>query len=80
MSAWLERQASSHHLQLAAVAIASGCLVASTILGVQAIRRQVAIDELKASIPNADEDHESQKVSARICVWSAHAEQSSEGA
>ena len=57
MSAWLQRQASSHQAQLAGTALISGLAVATTIFGVQAIRRRIAIDELKASIPTADEEH-----------------------
>lgn len=37
-------------------------MVASTIFGVQALRRKVAIEELKSSIPNVDEEHEAETV------------------
>lgn len=63
MSSWLERQASSHHFQLAATAVISGAAVASLIYGGQAIRRKTAVDELKASIPELDESHHSEMVS-----------------
>lgn len=62
MSSWIQRQASSHHVQLAGAALLGGAAVAGTIFGVQAIRRQIATDELKASIPNIDENHASQDV------------------
>ena len=62
MSVWLERQASSHHVQLAATAVLSGLAVAGIIYGTQTARRKVAIDKLKASIPELDEDHQAQKV------------------
>lgn len=60
MSSWLQRQASSHQAQIAGTAVLSGLAVACTIFGVQAIRRKVAIEDLKASIPNVDEDHHAQ--------------------
>lgn len=62
MSSWLERQASSHQVQLAATALLSAAAVAGAIFGTQSIRRKVAIEELKASIPKVDEDHRLQKV------------------
>ena len=55
MSTWLQRQTSSHQVQLAGTALLSGLAVATTIFGMQAIRRRIAVDELKASIPNVDE-------------------------
>lgn len=57
MSSWLERQVSSHHVQLAATAVFSGVAVASLIFGTQAIRRKAAVDELKASVPELSESH-----------------------
>ena len=57
MSTWIERQASSHHVQLAATAIFSGAAIAGLIYGSQAIRRKAVIDELKASIPDIDDSH-----------------------
>ena len=62
MSSWVQRQVSSHHTQLVAAAILSGVTVAGLILGVQGIRRQVAVDELKSSIPNIDEQHDTETV------------------
>ena len=62
MSAWLQRHASSHQTQLVGTAFLSGLAVATTIFGVQALRRRVAIDELKASIPNVDEGHRAEAV------------------
>lgn len=63
MSSWLERQASSHHVQLAATALFSGVAVAGLIYGSQAMRRKNAIDELKASIPELSESHQADVVS-----------------
>ena len=62
MSSWFERQASNHQVQLAATAVLSGIAVASIIYGSQAARRRVAIDELKASIPELSETHHAQTV------------------
>lgn len=64
MSSWLQRQTLSHQAQLAATAVVSGFAVAGAILGVQAIRRRVAVDELKASVPNIDRDHQASSVSS----------------
>lgn len=62
MSSWFERQLSSHQFQLAATALVSGITVAGLIYGGQAIRRKVAVEELKASIPPLDEEHQAQRV------------------
>ena len=69
MSAWLERQASNHHVQLAATAILSGAAVAGVIFGSQYARRKVAIEELKASIPELNEKHQAQKVNLRMIIF-----------
>lgn len=62
MSSWFERQLSSHQVQLAATALVSGITVAGLIYGGQTIRRKVATDQLKASIPPLDEEHQAQRV------------------
>lgn len=62
MTSWLERQASSHHVQLAAAAVLSGVTVAGLIYGTQAVRRKEAVQELKASIPELDETHHADMV------------------
>ena len=62
MSSWLERQASSHQVQLAATAVISGVAVAGLIYGSQAIRRKAAVNELKASIPELNESHHAERV------------------
>ena len=56
MLSWLERQFSSHNVQLAGAAIVSGATVAGLIYGTQALRRKTAMEELKASIPELDEN------------------------
>ncbi|KAH9889126.1 ubiquitin-protein ligase molybdopterin-converting factor [Xylariomycetidae sp. FL2044] len=58
MSSFLERTVSSPRFQLAATAIASGLLVASSILGSQRLRREVRVIELKGSIPSLAEEDE----------------------
>ena len=62
MSSWFERQFSFHQFQLATTAVVSGITVAGLIYGGQAIRRRVAVEDLKASIPPLDEEHHSQRV------------------
>ncbi|KAL9028847.1 MAG: hypothetical protein Q9196_002834 [Gyalolechia fulgens] len=62
MSSWFERQLSSHQVQLAATALVSGITVAGLIYGGQAIRRKVAVEELKASIPPLDAEHQAQRL------------------
>ena len=63
MSSWLERQASSHHVQLAATALLSGVAVAGLIYASQNVRRKAAVDELKATIPELSENHNEDLVS-----------------
>ena len=62
MASWLDRQFSSHHVQLAAAAVLSGAAVAATIYGTQAIRRKERVEELKASIPELNEKHHAEMV------------------
>lgn len=62
MTSWFERQASSHHAQLAVAALISGVTVAGLIYGTQAIRRKEAVQELKASIPELNETHHADMV------------------
>lgn len=62
MSSWLERQLSSHQIQLAATALVSGITVAGLIYGGQAVRRKIAVEQLKASIPPLDDEHKAEGV------------------
>lgn len=62
MSSWLQRQAGSHNSQLATTAVLSGAAVAGAIFGYQAYRRKEAVNDLKASIPDIDEEHHAEKV------------------
>lgn len=62
MSSWLQRQAGSHNSQLATTAVLSGAAVAGAIFGYQAYRRKEAVHDLKASIPDIDDEHHAEKV------------------
>ncbi|KAJ5647416.1 hypothetical protein N7490_003788 [Penicillium lividum] len=62
MSSWLQRQAGSHNSQLTTTAVLSGAAVATAIFGYQAYKRKEAVYDLKASIPIADEQHPSEKL------------------
>ncbi|KAL8874573.1 MAG: hypothetical protein Q9174_000100 [Haloplaca sp. 1 TL-2023] len=62
MSSWIERQFSSHQLQLVTTALVSGATIAGLIYGGQALRRKVAVKELKASISPLDEEHPGQRL------------------
>lgn len=66
MSIWLERQISSHNLQLCAVALIAGAFTTGVIYGGQAIRREKKIEKLKASIPDLDNVHRADAVSASV--------------
>ncbi|KAH8701831.1 hypothetical protein BGW36DRAFT_290215 [Talaromyces proteolyticus] len=57
MSSWLQRQAGSHNVQLAAAAVLSGAAVAAGIFGFQSYQRREAVERLKKSIPGIDERH-----------------------
>ncbi|KAL8744354.1 MAG: hypothetical protein Q9190_003387 [Brigantiaea leucoxantha] len=59
---WFERQLASHQVQLAATAVISGITVAGIIYGGQAIKRRVRVEELKASIPELNEQHHAEQV------------------
>ncbi|XXH02647.1 hypothetical protein Hte_009028 [Hypoxylon texense] len=52
MASFLERASSNSKVQLAATAIASGAVVAGSILGFQRLRREERINQLKDSIPS----------------------------
>ncbi|TKA73563.1 hypothetical protein B0A49_04091 [Cryomyces minteri] len=57
MSSFIARATSSHQAQLATTAIVSGVLVAGAILGLQTAKKRYRVQDLKASIPDVDEDH-----------------------
>jgi hypothetical protein len=65
MASWLQKQAGSHQFQLTATAVLSGAAVAAGIFGLQAIKRHSAVERLKASIPEIDEQHHAEKVRGR---------------
>ncbi len=62
MSSWLPRPSSTHNGQLIITAVISGVLVAGSIFGLQQLRRQIQLEDLKRSIPAVDEHHEAEKV------------------
>jgi tRNA threonylcarbamoyladenosine dehydratase len=62
MSHWLKSQNYSHQTQLIGAAIIGGLAAATTIYSIQAIRRHVAVEDLKASIPALSNKYQTQKV------------------
>jgi hypothetical protein len=69
MASWLQRQAGSHNVQLAAAAVFSGAAVAAGIYSYQALKRNEAVEELKASIPEINERHHVEKVCLGPYHW-----------
>jgi hypothetical protein len=62
MSSWISRATESRNAQLITTAVVSGALAASTILGFQQARRMYRVAEVKASIPDIDDDHQASRV------------------
>lgn len=66
MSSWLPE---SHRLQLALTALASGCIAATAVIGLQNAKRWYTIHDLKGSIPDLSSKHDVEKVSDyRYCL------------
>jgi hypothetical protein len=59
MSSWLPE---SHRLQLAVTALASGCIAATAVIGLQNAKRWYSIHDLKGSIPDLSSKHDVEKV------------------
>lgn len=59
MSSWLPE---SHRLQLAVTALASGCIAASAVIGLQNAKRWYSVHDLKGSIPDLSSKHDVEKV------------------
>lgn len=59
MAAWLPRQLPSHPAQ---IAVLSGIAVAGAIFGIQAIQRQLTVDDLRVSKLSSNGNHGSKKV------------------
>jgi tRNA A37 threonylcarbamoyladenosine dehydratase len=59
MSSWLSE---SHKLQLAVTALASGCIAASAVIGLQNAKRWYSVHDLKGSIPDLTSKHDVEKV------------------
>lgn len=64
MPPWIQHHVNSFEAQLAATALLSGIAVASAILGYQNTKRKEAVEELKSSIPEIDERHHAEKLTA----------------
>lgn len=66
MSIWLSERlsdiAGSHRLQLGVTAVASACLAASAVIGLQEARRWYEQHELKDSIPSLQQPHDVKQV------------------
>ena len=62
MSQWLEAQNYSHRTQLIGAAIIGGITAATTIYSLKVIRQNIALEDLKASIPQLTDKHQSQQV------------------
>jgi hypothetical protein len=59
MSSWLPE---SHRLQLALTALASGCIAATAVIGLQNAKQWYSIHDLKGSIPDLGSKHDVEKV------------------
>ena len=62
MSQWLERHVSLQHVQLGVAAVLGSITTAGVIFGSIALRRRVATEDLKASIPSLSDKHRAQNV------------------
>lgn len=59
---WLAEIAGSHRLQLGVTAVASACLAASAVIGLQEARKWYDERDLKDSIPGPNQPHDVEKV------------------
>lgn len=62
MSSWISKATESRNAQLITTAAVSGAVVASAILGYQKALRMTKVADLKASIPEINDDHHAQRV------------------
>ncbi|OAK97012.1 hypothetical protein IQ06DRAFT_350719 [Phaeosphaeriaceae sp. SRC1lsM3a] len=62
MSSWISKATESRNAQLITTAVVSGAIVASTIIGFQQARRLYRVADLKASIPEIDDEHHAQRL------------------
>jgi len=69
MSSGLSRLTASHNAQLITTAVVSGVVVGTAILGFQQARRMLKVENVKASIPDINEDHQATKVFQRSFVF-----------
>ena len=65
MSSWLRAHSYSHETALIGTAIAGALAATTTIYFIQAVRRQDALKDLKASIPALTDGTRSEEVSLR---------------
>lgn len=66
MSSWVSRATASHHAQLITTAIVSGIVVGGAVLGFQKARRMYRVAEMKAAIPDIDEEHHATRVRGEL--------------
>ncbi|KAJ4294123.1 hypothetical protein N0V90_007813 [Kalmusia sp. IMI 367209] len=62
MSSWVSRATASHNVQLITTAVVSGVVVGSAILGFQKARRMYKVADLKASIPDIDDEYQATRL------------------
>lgn len=66
MSSWISRATENRNAQLVTTAVVSGVVVGSAILGFQKARRMYKVADLKASIPDIDDEHHATRVSSLL--------------
>jgi len=69
MSQWLSSHNYSHQTQLIGAAIIGGLAAVTTIYSIQAIRGDVAVEDLKASKPQLTDKRKTQRVRS-VKLWS----------
>ncbi|KAL1606518.1 hypothetical protein SLS60_003923 [Paraconiothyrium brasiliense] len=73
MSSWISRATENRNAQLITTAVVSGVVVGSAILGFQQARRIYKVADLKASIPDIDEEHHATRLTEYGAATSAFA-------
>ncbi|KAF2634293.1 hypothetical protein P280DRAFT_439154 [Massarina eburnea CBS 473.64] len=66
MPSWLSRATADHKAQLVTTAVVSGVVVGSAILGLQKAKRMYKVADLKASIPDLDEDNHASRTNFEL--------------